>query len=111
MWVLDEPIHTKMYSTDTKTDPYGLRRHRLFEDYQYYGVIAIDLVLRFAWAFKLSPHLEHFYDIEGGIFLLELLEVFRRFLWVFFRVETEWVRTKFSSEVLLGDIGPKIDED
>jgi len=74
-------------------------------------MIAVDFILRFAWALKLSPHLEHFYDIEGGIFLLEVLEVFRRFLWVFFRVETEWVRTKHSSDILLGDIGPKIDED
>lgn len=68
-------------------------------------MIAVDLLLRFAWALKLSPHLEHFYDIEGGIFLLELLEVFRRFLWVFFRVETEAIRMKASSDVLLDDIG------
>ncbi|KAI7331917.1 EXS-domain-containing protein [Hortaea werneckii] len=91
--------------------PYGLRAKRNFSDNAYYSMIALDLVLRFAWAFKLSPHLEHFYDIEGGIFILELLEVVRRFLWVYFRVETEWVRTKHSSDVLLGDVGPKLDED
>ena len=62
---------------------------------------------------KLSVHLEHFNDFEGGIFVLELMEVFRRWMWVFFRVETEWVRTKGSrsGDLLLDDYGPKIDED
>ncbi|KAK5113875.1 hypothetical protein LTR85_010408 [Meristemomyces frigidus] len=91
--------------------PYGLRRHRYFETHLYYAMVGVDLLLRFAWALKLSPHLEHFYDIEGGIFLLELLEVFRRFLWVFFRVETEHIRTKYPSDILLGEMGPKFDED
>ncbi len=56
----------------------------------YYGAIIIDLLLRCTWSFKLSPHLDHFNDLEGGIFLMELLEVFRRWMWIFFRVETEW---------------------
>ena len=92
--------------------PYGLRRVRYFGDPQlYYTAVGIDLVLRFAWALKLSPHLEHYYDIEGGIFLLEIMEVLRRYMWVYLRVETEWVRTKTSSDILLGDVGPKLDED
>ena len=36
--------------------------------------------------------MDHFNDLEGGIWVMELLEVFRRWVWVFFRVETEWVR-------------------
>ena len=56
----------------------------------YYGAIFLDLMLRCTWSFKLSPHLDHFNDLEGGIFVMELLEVFRRFIWIFFRVETEW---------------------
>lgn len=71
----------------------------------YYTMIAVDLLLRLAWAFKLSPHLGHFYEIEEGLFLLEVLEVFRRFLWAFFRVETEWVRTRHSSDIALGVLG------
>nr|POE48405.1 protein erd1 like 1 [Quercus suber] len=102
-----------------KIDPYGLRRTRLFPSSFYYAMILTDLVLRFAWALKLSPHLEHFYDIEGVIFLLELLEVGRRFLWVFFRVETEWIRTRGAMAVVglegdalsLGDLGAKADEE
>lgn len=93
--------------------PYGLRRSRLFDTPEfYYVVIVVDLLLRCTWSLKLSVHLEHFNDIEGGIFLLEIMEVFRRWIWVFFRVETEWVRTRGTpNEILLDDYGPKIDED
>lgn len=63
----------------------------------YYIAIIIDLMLRCTWSLKLSPHLDHFNDLEGGIFAMELLEVFRRFIWIFFRVETEWSKYKFCS--------------
>ena len=92
--------------------PYGLRRVRVFDMPKlYYIVIAIDLVLRCTWSLKLSVHLEHFNDFEGSIFLLELAEILRRWMWVFFRVETEWVRARSTGDVLLDDLGPKIDED
>ena len=80
----------------------------------YYVAIVIDLLLRCTWSFKLSPHLDHFNDLEGGIFLMEILEVFRRWMWIFFRVETEWVRTNKGpalDDILLADYGSKIDED
>lgn len=71
--------------------PYGLRRYRYFHAKElYYTAIFIDLLLRCTWSFKLSPHLDHFNDLEGGIFLIELLEVIRRWMWIFLRVETEW---------------------
>lgn len=92
--------------------PYGLRRVRIFGMSElYYAVIAVDLLLRCTWSLKLSVHLEHFNDIEGGIFLLELLEVFRRWMWAFFRVEAEWIRGRQAGDVLLDELGPKIDED
>lgn len=86
--------HTSNSSTKPQPAyPYGLRRHRYFHSpYIYYTVIFLDLLLRCTWSFKLSPHLDHFNDLEGGIWVMELLEVFRRWVWVFFRVETEWVR-------------------
>ena len=98
----------------------------------YYGAIVIDLMLRCTWSFKLSPHLDHFNDLEGGIFLMELLEVLRRWIWIFFRVETEWGKLFDSrlaingvadfllvrnnrgpapDDILLGDFANKIDED
>lgn len=92
--------------------PYGLRRMRVFDAPSlYYAVIVVDLVLRCSWSMKLSVHLEHFNDIEGGIFMLELLEIFRRWMWVFFRVEAEWLRARASGDVLLDDLGPKLDPD
>lgn len=42
------------------------------------------------WSFKLSPHLHHFNELEGGIFLMETLEVIRRWIWIAFRFEAEW---------------------
>ena len=56
----------------------------------YYGAILIDLLLRCTWSLKLSPHLDHFNDLEGVIFVMEVLEVLRRWMWIFFRIETEW---------------------
>ncbi len=91
----------------------------------------IDFLLRCTWSFKLSPHLDHFNDLEGGIFLMELLEVARRWMWIFLRVETEWckfvdpklveslltiqpVRNNHGpavDDILLGEYTGKIDED
>lgn len=70
---------------------WGLRRDICFESARlYYVAILADLILRCTWSLKLSPHLVHFNDLEAGIFVIELLEVFRRWIWIFFRVETEW---------------------
>jgi hypothetical protein len=81
----------------------------------YYSAISVDFLLRFTWSLKLSPHLDHFADFESGIFLLELLEVVRRWMWIFFRVETEWVRQLQVNDAmdgtLLGDYPNKEDDD
>jgi hypothetical protein len=72
---------------------YGLRSRLYFPSKEiYYMAIIADLLLRCTWSLKLSPHLDHFADFESGIFLMEFLEVVRRWMWIFFRVETEWVR-------------------
>jgi hypothetical protein len=71
--------------------PWGLRRHRWFHAKEiYYAAIVMDAILRCTWSMKLSAHLDHFNDLEGGIFAMQVLEVFRRWMWIFFRVETEW---------------------
>ncbi|KAA8576695.1 hypothetical protein EYC84_006772 [Monilinia fructicola] len=76
----------------------------------YYIAILLDFLLRFTWSLKLSPHLDHFADFESGIFLLEVLEVARRWMWIFLRVETEWGREKEKGHAngLLG--GPGVDD-
>jgi hypothetical protein len=88
--------------------PYGLRRRLLLhKPAVYYAVIGLDLMLRCTWMLKLSTHLDHFTEFESSIFLLQFLEVFRRWVWIFFRVETEWLRNTATGlevdDILLGD--------
>lgn len=98
--------------------PWGLRRQRLFQpDVLYYSAIVVDLLLRCTWSLKLSVHLYHLNDLEGGIFLIEMFEILRRWMWVFLRVETEWIRQRgavtLDSVPLVDTAGPhaKIDDD
>lgn len=71
--------------------PFGLRRQRfLHSDKMYYAAIIFDFVLRFTWVTRLSSTLDAINMAEAGIFTLQTLEVVRRWVWIFFRVETEW---------------------
>lgn len=73
--------------------PWALRERLMFRPVNvYYVVVGLDLMLRCSWSMKLSQHLDRFSDFESGIFLVELLEVVRRWVWIFFRVEAEWLR-------------------
>ena len=100
--------------------PWGLRRHTHFHAKEmYYAAIIVDLALRCTWSLKLSPHLDHFNDLEGGIFIMEFLEVLRRWMWIFFRVESEWGRSMHISistnnmanfEVVRTNRGPVLDD-
>ncbi|KAI1172791.1 EXS family-domain-containing protein [Nemania sp. FL0916] len=82
----------------SSSGPFGLRRTlRLGPPQLYYGVVALDLVLRCTWSLKLSPHLDRVADFESSIFVVELLEVLRRWIWIFLRVETEWIRNNNST--------------
>ncbi|RKP08435.1 EXS family-domain-containing protein, partial [Thamnocephalis sphaerospora] len=56
----------------------------------YYLAIVLDFLLRFTWSLKLSTHLR-LDELTAGGFVLEWLEVVRRWLWVYFRLEREWV--------------------
>ncbi|CAL5346576.1 unnamed protein product [Camellia sinensis] len=64
----------------------------------YFWVIASNLVLRCTWTYKLSAHLRHNYLT---VFAITALEMFRRFQWVFFRVENEWNKMNTKSNVQL----------
>ena len=99
--------------------PFGLRERLIFRPINiYYAVIALDLMLRCTWSMKLSPHLDKFSDFEGGIFLIEFLEVLRRWVWIFFRTEAEWFRHNHPiglglgfDDILLGNHQPKYNDD
>lgn len=72
---------------------WGLRPILLLPDAGvYYLFTLIDVVLRFTWSLELSSHLHTISDLESGVFLMEALELVRRWMWVFIRVEWEAVR-------------------
>lgn len=58
----------------------------------YYAAIAIDLLLRLTWSLKLSSHLHAIHELEQGVYLMEALEVVRRWMWTFIRIEWEAVK-------------------
>ncbi|PWY69553.1 putative small molecule transporter [Aspergillus heteromorphus CBS 117.55] len=94
--------------------PYGLRRHRYFTDQQYYMAISIDLAIRFSWLSRYVLGFVWLSDTEFGIFVLMFLEVARRWMWIFLRVETEWIRNSRGpapDDILLGEFGGKLDAD
>ncbi|KAH8634038.1 hypothetical protein IG631_12674 [Alternaria alternata] len=105
----DLTLFSNARARDSPEYPWGLRRHRWFHAKEfYYAAIVVDAMLRCTWSLKLSVHLDHFNDLEGGIFTMEVLEVLRRWIWIFFRVETEWVRNyrgPAPDDILLGDVG------
>ncbi|CAN0914591.1 SPX and EXS domain-containing protein 1 [Linum grandiflorum] len=64
----------------------------------YFWVIGSNLILRCTWTYKLSAHLRHNYLT---VFAITALEIFRRFQWVFFRVENEWNKMNAKSTAQL----------
>ncbi|QHN95365.1 SPX and EXS domain-containing protein [Arachis hypogaea] len=67
----------------------------------YFWVIGSNLVLRCTWTYKLSAHLRHNYLT---VFTIAALEIFRRFQWVFFRVENELSKMNAKSHVQVTDM-------
>ncbi|KAI0136444.1 EXS family protein [Xylariales sp. AK1849] len=113
----DLTLFSPPYERNAPDHPFGLRRRmHVGPPLLYYAVIALDLFLRCTWSLKLSPHLDHIADFESSIFVIEFLEVFRRWVWIFFRVETEWIRNQTSgapaqNDILLGDYHYKDEDD
>lgn len=82
------PSNLNMYWTT-----FGLRQTLLLPDPLVYHLFAlVDLILRFTWSLKLSSHLHTISEIESGVFLMEALELVRRWMWVFIRIEWEAVK-------------------
>ena len=67
-----------------------LRTHLLFNaHWVYYAMIVTDFILRFIFLIKLSPTLSTLLPSPILVTILATLEVTRRFLWNFFRLEYE----------------------
>ncbi|GMM44362.1 Erd1 protein [Pichia kluyveri] len=94
-----------------------LRNKLLYNKPVYYLAIIIDFQLRFLWFYKLiyltssSPsklkNINSFanfitilFTTEFGNFLLEILEIFRRWVWVFLKVETEYIKLVSSTDFI-----------
>ncbi|GMK55944.1 hypothetical protein CspeluHIS016_0210000 [Cutaneotrichosporon spelunceum] len=89
----DSRSNSRSNSPTRRTAHWGLRPTLLLPDPAvYYLFTVLDLVLRFTWSLELSSHLHVISDIESGVFLMEALELVRRWMWVFVRVEWEAVR-------------------
>jgi hypothetical protein len=58
--------------------------------------VLIDFLLRITWSLKLSSHI-YIRTLDGNIFFIQLLEVIRRWIWVIFRMESEWVKKVYTS--------------
>lgn len=91
---LEEAERFDFYEGPAKRYPYGLRSLLLFPLPVYPFAILVDLILRLTWSAKLSSHLHSFIDEDRAIFLIEFAEMFRRWMWVFLRVEWEVVRER-----------------
>jgi len=116
-WDITKDWDLTLFSADRDNPeyPFGLRQYRCFYNSSiYYGAIIVDLILRFMWLSRLSPRLDKVNNMESGIFVLMLLEVARRWMWIFLRVETEWVRGNRGlapNDILLEEFSGKIDDD
>jgi len=86
--------------TVAASNHFGLRSPLLFRDsIVYYIAVLLNFVLRFTWSLKLSSHLHTVAELESGVFLMEALELIRRWMWVFFRVEWEVVKKMHEREL------------
>jgi len=57
----------------------------------YYAIVPLDLALRATWSLKLSAQLLAHGSGPAFVFVFEILEVFRRWGWIYFRVEWECI--------------------
>ncbi|KAL1813851.1 hypothetical protein DCAR_0626234 [Daucus carota subsp. sativus] len=74
----------------------------------YFWVLSSNLILRCTWTYKLSAHLRHNYLT---VFAITALEIFRRFQWVFFRVEKEVNKMNTKQNIQLSTIDKSTEED
>ena len=79
-----------------------LKEKLLYHKAFYFYLMLSNLVLRLSWTYKLSPHLRrnHF-----TVLMFTLLEVFRRFQWMFVRIEVE-LRKLQHNQPELGQLVP-----
>ncbi|KAL0579156.1 protein-ER retention protein [Marasmius crinis-equi] len=80
--------------------PIGLRSTLLYPLPVYPLMVFLNFVLRMTWTIKLSSHLHSKSDGSMTMFLIEIAEIFRRWMWVFVRVEWETIKKAREEPVL-----------
>ncbi|KAG0203859.1 protein-ER retention protein [Mortierella sp. GBA30] len=71
---------------------FGMRSFLHYEDSGFYIMaVVLDFLLRTTWMLKLVSNIQ-IEEYEGGVFMMECLEVLRRWIWVLFRLESEMVK-------------------
>eukprot|EP00040_Diaphanoeca_grandis_P003204 m.24219 g.24219 ORF g.24219 m.24219 type:complete len:413 (+) comp14504_c0_seq1:176-1414(+) len=73
----------------------------------YYLIVPFDLALRATWSLKLSSHLLAHASGPAFVFVFEILEVLRRWGWIYFRVEWECINKK----ILVPNQDAKVDSE
>ncbi|KAH7874637.1 EXS family-domain-containing protein [Lentinula edodes] len=79
-------------SEDHPAYPFGLRPTLLYPLPVYPLLVFLNLILRLTWSIKLSSHLHSKSEGSVAIFLIEVAEIVRRWMWVFVRVEWEVIK-------------------
>lgn len=90
-WDIERDWEIAFFSSPSDQKWMGLKEPILKDKLQYPRTFYVylmmsNLVLRLAWTYKLSPHLR---QNLLTVLIFTLLEVFRRFQWMFVRIEVE----------------------
>ncbi|KAI7903246.1 EXS family-domain-containing protein [Cokeromyces recurvatus] len=94
---LDSQQHQKKTTLLSSSTPLIHFRRQLYFPQTSCYILAIffDFLLRITWSFKLSSHF-YIRKLDTSLFLMGLLEILRRWIWVIFRIENEWVKKVYS---------------
>lgn len=102
-----------------------LRLHKAYPNSVYFVAIVIDFLLRFIWILKLFIINEQLHESQiklihifstflfgydaysFGYVVIEILEILRRWIWCFIKLESDWVKLKVQE---LEQMGQKGDE-
>ncbi|KAJ6734340.1 EXS (ERD1/XPR1/SYG1) FAMILY PROTEIN [Salix purpurea] len=107
-WDVTRDWDLSSFSRIFKFNKPSLCSHLLYgRQWVLFWVIGSNFILRLAWTYKLSAHLRHNYLT---VFTITALEMFRRFQWVFFRVENEWNKMSSKPNLQVSEISSEEDK-
>ncbi|KAJ6371909.1 hypothetical protein OIU77_002263 [Salix suchowensis] len=107
-WDVTRDWDLSSFSRIFKSNKPSLCSHLLYgRQWVLFWVVGSNFILRLAWTYKLSAHLRHNYLT---VFTITALEMFRRFQWVFFRVENEWNKMSSKPNLQVSEISSEEDK-